>query len=47
MRIENGYLQQGVLCGKKDNRNVVGNFFDVMNKTRESIIIRLAQGIHM
>ena len=37
MRIENGYLQQGVLCGKKDNRNVVGNFFDVMNKTRESI----------
>ena len=32
MRIENGYLQQGVLCGKKDNRNVVGNFFDVMNK---------------
>ena len=37
MRIENGYFQQEALCGKKNNRNAVGNFSDAMNKTRESL----------
>ena len=36
MRIENGYLQQSMLCSK-NNRNAVGNFSDAMNKVRESI----------
>ena len=31
MRIENGYLQQSMLCSK-NNRNAVGNFSDTMNK---------------
>ena len=33
MRIENGYLQQSMLCSK-NNRNAVGNFSD------SSIVIR-------
>lgn len=37
MRIENGYFQQGALCGKKNNRNAIGNFSDAINKTRESL----------
>lgn len=37
MRIESGYLKQDRLCGQKNNRNVVGNFSDAMNKVRESI----------
>ena len=47
MRIESGYLKQDRLCGQKNNRNAVGNFSDAMNKVRESIVIRLAQGIPM
>ena len=46
MRIENGYLQQSMLCSK-NNRNAVGNFSDTMNKAQECIVIRLAQGIPM
>ena len=36
MRIENGYLQQSMLCSK-NNRNAVGNFSDTMNKAQECI----------
>ena len=36
MRIENGYLQQSMLCSK-NNRNAVGNFSDKMNKAQECI----------
>ena len=39
MRIENGYLQQSMLCSK-NNRNAVGNFSDTMNKAQEDVYKR-------
>ena len=44
MRIENGYLQQSMLCSK-NNRNAVGNFSDAMNKVRESISNKVSTNV--
>ena len=43
MRIENGYLQQSMLCSK-NNRNAVGNFSDTMNKDRKSTRLNSSHG---
>ena len=46
MRIENGYLQQSMLCSK-NNRNAVGNFSDTMNKAQECTGISLLTFLSM